>query len=113
MSDTLVGSFADVIMADYFPVYFQACMDATPIRSGVMLFPTALVNAPFSIIAGVIIKGSSKYRLPNYAGWILMLIGFGLQTLLEAGSSPGAWIGYQFVTAVGVGLIVRLILPCT
>ena len=95
-------------MTDYFPVYFQACMDASPIRSGVMLFPTALVNAPFSIVAGIIIKGSGKYRLPNYAGWILMLIGFGLQTLLKAGSSTGAWVGFQFITAVGVGLIVRV-----
>ena len=83
-------------------------MDASPIRSGVMLFPTALVTAPFSIVAGIIIKGSGKYRLPNYAGWILMLIGFGLQTLLKAGSSTGAWVGFQFITAVGVGLIVRV-----
>ncbi|EJF56221.1 iron permease [Dichomitus squalens LYAD-421 SS1] len=102
---TFLHGIVSITTIYYFPVYFQACMNASPIRSGVMLFPTALVNSPFSIVAGIIVKRSGKYRFPNYAGWIIMLIGFGLQTMLKADSSTGQWVGFQFLTAVGVGLI--------
>ena len=91
---------------DYLPVYFQACMAASPIHSSVNLFATALVMAPSAIVCGVIVKKTNKYRPANYVGWILIMIGFGLLSLLKADSSAGAWAGYQVITAVGVGIIV-------
>ncbi|OSC98516.1 iron permease [Trametes coccinea BRFM310] len=89
----------------YLPVYFQACMAASPIHSSVNLFATALVMAPSAIVCGVIVKKTNKYRPANYVGWVLIMIGFGLLSLLKADSSTGAWAGYQVITAVGVGII--------
>ncbi|KAI0667888.1 iron permease [Trametes maxima] len=89
----------------YLPVYFQACMAASPIHSSVNLFATALVMAPSAIVCGVIVKKTNNYRPANYVGWVLIMIGFGLLSLLKADSSTAAWAGYQVVTAVGVGII--------
>ncbi|OJT12202.1 hypothetical protein TRAPUB_11258 [Trametes pubescens] len=89
----------------YLPVYFQACQAASPIRSSVNLFATALVMAPSAIVCGVIVKKTNKYRPSNWVGWILIMIGFGLLSTLKADSRPAAWAGYQVITAIGVGII--------
>ncbi|KAI0636248.1 iron permease [Trametes polyzona] len=89
----------------YLPVYFQACMAASPIRSSVNVFATALVMAPSAIVCGVIVKKTNRYVPANYVGWVLIMIGFGLLSLLKADSRTAAWAGYQVITAVGVGII--------
>ncbi|KAI0667884.1 iron permease [Trametes maxima] len=89
----------------YLPVYFQACMAASPIRSSVNIFATALVMSPSAIVCGIIVKKTNKYCPSNWVGWALIMIGFGLLSLLKADSGTAAWVGYQVVTAVGVGII--------
>ena len=94
------------------PVYFQACMAASPIHSSVNLFATSLIISPTAIICGAIIKSMNKYRAVNYVGWALMMIGFGLLTLLKANASTGEWAGFQIITAAGIGTIVgALMIP--
>lgn len=85
-------------------------MDASPIHSSVNLLGTTLVCAPLSFLTGGVVKKRGKYLPANYAGWILMLIGFGLFTLLKADSSTGMWAGFQIITAAGIGIIVSPIL---
>ena len=80
-------------------------MGASPIHSSINIFPTALVISPFSIICGVIVKGSNRYVPSNYVGWALTMIGFGLLTLLKADASTAQWVGFQVITAAGVGII--------
>ncbi|KAI9066141.1 MFS general substrate transporter [Trametes sanguinea] len=89
----------------YLPVYFQACMATSPIHSSVNLFATALVMAPSAIVCGIIVKKTNKYRPANYVGWVLIMVGFGLLSLLKADSSTAEWAGYQVITAIGVGII--------
>ncbi|RDX42369.1 iron permease [Lentinus brumalis] len=89
----------------YLPVYFQACMDTSPIRSSVNMLATTLICAPVSLFAGGVVKKRGRYRPVNYVGWVLMLIGFGLLTLFKADSSTGTWAGFQIITAAGIGII--------
>ncbi|KAI0833802.1 iron permease [Trametes gibbosa] len=89
----------------YLPVYFQACMAASPVRSSVNLFATALVCSPFSLIGGVLVKTLNKYRPANYIGWALTMIGVGLLTLLKEDSPTAAWAGFQVIAAAGIGII--------
>ncbi len=93
--------------ADYMPVFFQACLGASPIRSSVDILPVALVMTPFAMLCGIIIKVTQKYRPVNYLGWILLIIGFGLLTLLRPESPTAKWAGFQFIAAAGTGIIVR------
>ena len=68
--------------------------------------------APFSFIGGVTIKVIRKYRPSNILGWLLTVIGFGLMSLLKADSTTGQWVGYQFISAAGTGLIVSVYFLC-
>lgn len=65
------------------PSYFQACLRATPLRSGVMILPLALTTAPFAILGAVIIEETQRYIAINYVGWLSTVMGVALLTLLK------------------------------
>ncbi|CDO75065.1 hypothetical protein BN946_scf184605.g6 [Trametes cinnabarina] len=102
---TFFHGIVSISIIYYLPVYFQACMAASPIHSSINLFATALVCSPFSLIGGVIVKATNKYRLANYLGWTLTIIGVGLLSLLKDDSSTAAWAGFQVIAAAGMGII--------
>ncbi|KAJ7743512.1 iron permease [Mycena maculata] len=88
---TFFHGITSISIIYYLPVYFQACFDATPIRSGVDMLGTALVVAPFALIAGILVQVLSRYIPSNVAGWILTMIGFGLLSMLTADATLGQW----------------------
>ncbi|KAJ7584101.1 iron permease [Mycena floridula] len=90
---------------DYLPVYFQACLGNSPIRSAVNGLPTALIIAPFAITAGVMTQGLNRYRPANLIGWIFTIVGFGIMSLLKADSPVASWVGFQAVAAIGIGFM--------
>lgn len=92
-------------MLYFFPVYSQAVLLSSPIRAGVMLFPTAMTIAPAAAAAGAIITITGKYRPLHYVGWVLMIIGIGLFPLLDRNSTTAAWVGYQALFGLGNGLV--------
>ncbi|KAI9001454.1 iron permease [Trametes punicea] len=102
---TFLHGIVSISVIYYMPVYFQACQDASPIRSSVHLFATALVGSPFSLIGGVAVKAMNKYRPANYLGWIIVIIAAGLFTLLKADSPAAMWAGFQVLSAAGGGFI--------
>lgn len=91
---------------DYLPIYFQAVLGASPIRSGVDILATALLISPFALICGIVVKVTKKYRPINYAGWVMMTVGFGLLSLLRANSDVAHWVGYQILVSAGIGIVV-------
>ncbi|KAL4965415.1 MDR family MFS transporter [Aspergillus stella-maris] len=95
----------------FLPVYFQAVLDASPTRSGIMLFPIATTTAPFGVLAGILITVTGHYRAFHFAGFGLMTIACGLFTLLDEASSTGTWVGFQILFGVGAGFIFTSCLP--
>ncbi|KAF8954828.1 iron permease [Flammula alnicola] len=89
----------------YLPVYFQACKLASPIKSGVDLFGIALVIPFIAIFTGVSIQYFDRYRPQNYLGWVFVMVGFGLLTILEPDSSKPAYVGFQVVLGIGLGML--------
>ncbi|TCD60225.1 hypothetical protein EIP91_010533 [Steccherinum ochraceum] len=102
---TFTHGLTSIAVIYYLPVYFQAVRGNNPILTGVNMFPTALVIAPFAVVAGVSIAVLKKYRPANIAGWILITVGFGIMSLLKADSTTGQWVGYQLVVSAGLGLL--------
>ncbi|KAF8148433.1 iron permease [Crassisporium funariophilum] len=102
---TMIHGITSISIIYYLPVYFQACLLASPIRSGVDMFGTALVIAPFALVCGITVQVQNKYRPANLVGWILTIIGFGLLSLLRAESNVGQWVGFQIVASAGTGMI--------
>ena len=75
-------------------------------RSSVDTLPVALVISPFAILCGVTTKVTQKYRPVTLLGWVLSMIGMGLLTLLRPTTPMGQLVGFQFVMAAGVGIVV-------
>jgi predicted MFS family arabinose efflux permease len=91
----------------YFPVYFQACMDASPIASGVDIFGLAFTIAPSAIIVGLTIARSHSYRPQIWLSWCLVVIGVALFSTLGVNGSNdrGKAIGYQVIEGSGIGML--------
>ncbi|KAF8849212.1 MFS general substrate transporter [Acephala macrosclerotiorum] len=95
----------------FFPVYSQAVKKASPIRAGVMLFPTATTIAPAAAATGAYITITGKYRSIQFVGWVLMVIGVGLFPLLDRNSTTSAWVGYQALFGLGNGMVFNAMIP--
>ncbi|KAJ6472378.1 major facilitator superfamily domain-containing protein [Mycena vitilis] len=92
-----------IAMLFYLPVFFQACLGATPIRSAVYFLPAVLAATIFGLLAMLCITYMKKYRLVNWAGWCISVLGFGLISTMRADTSTAQWVGFQILTALGVG----------
>lgn len=95
----------------FLPVYFQAVLGSTPGRSGVQLLPTVLFLIPFAATGGKMVAKYGRYRPIHLVGYAVMVLGFGLFSLLSARSSTAEWVIFQAIEAAGAGLIIPVLLP--
>lgn len=87
----------------FLPLYFQTVLSATPILSGVYLFPFILGLSVISIVAGVMIKKTGQYLPMIWFGMFFMTVGFGLFIDLPSTRTWGKIIPYELVAGIGVG----------
>ena len=108
---TFLHSLSAISIMYFLPVYFQGVLGVTPSRAGVQLLPTILFMIPAAITAGALISKLGRYRPIQHVGFALMVIGFGLLTLLKAKATTAQWVGYQLASAAGTGLVLPVLLP--
>ncbi|EIN09718.1 MFS general substrate transporter [Punctularia strigosozonata HHB-11173 SS5] len=96
----------------YLPVYYQACKDASPTRSGVNLFGLCFSTGPVSIIVGVSIAKLRRYRPQIWIGWCLIIrlqihsiVGVALISTVTESTTKASSIGYQIIAGSGIGII--------
>ncbi|KAJ5225696.1 Efflux pump dotC [Penicillium chermesinum] len=89
----------------YLPLYLQSAKEASPMRSGVLILPLVLAEAFSGMITGAVIHRTGRYRELVWLGLILMTIGNGLYIHLDAFSSLGEIVGYQFLSGIGAGFL--------
>ncbi|KAL0952492.1 hypothetical protein HGRIS_006755 [Hohenbuehelia grisea] len=89
----------------YFPVYFQACLGASPTRTGVNTLVIALLMNPVTIFSGVSVAKSGHYRPQLWAGWAILMAGCGAFSTLNPSSTKGDYFGFQALIATGSGLV--------
>ncbi|KAL0569152.1 hypothetical protein V5O48_012826 [Marasmius crinis-equi] len=87
----------------YIPVYFQATHGSTPIQSGVLTLAFCVL-APASIIAGTLVKKTGRYRPQLWVGWVLLMIGLGLLSTINANTSISRTLGFLVLIGFGMGL---------
>ena len=80
---TFLHILAAISVMYFLPVYFQGVLGVTPSRAGVELLPTILFMNPAAITAGGLVSKFGRYRPIQHVGFTLMVIGFGLLTLLK------------------------------
>ena len=96
-----------LIHAYYLPIWFQAIKNDSAIMSGVSLIAYMIGNALFSVIAGILVSKVGYFAPPAILGAAVGTVGCGLLSTLQVDSRPGQWVGYQIVTAIGLGMAVQ------
>jgi hypothetical protein len=108
---TFFHSIVAIAPVYFLPVYFQGVLMSTPARSGVQLLPTILAIIPAAAAAGTIMAKFGRYRPAHHAGFAVMIIGFGLLSILNENSSTIEWVIFQMIQAGGAGLVIPTMLP--
>ncbi len=86
-------------------MYFQAVHGASGAAAGVDMFGLSFTIPIFSIVCGVSVPMLNIYRPQNYIGWALIIVGFGVLSLLDENSTRAQYIGYQVPLGMGLGII--------
>lgn len=93
-----------IAAAFFLPLYFQAVFGATPILSGVYLFPYVLSLSFCSALVGIFIKRTGQYLPAIWFGTIIMTLGVGL--LIDLPTYRHSWariIIFQILAGIGAG----------
>ncbi|KAH7138616.1 MFS transporter-like protein [Dendryphion nanum] len=94
------------IAAEYYmPLYFQSVLEATPLRSGVLLLPFIVTGAVLGFVAGVVIHHTGRFREWIWAGTMLLCLGFGLFIHFGVGTNTAQVVIYQMIGGIGSGLL--------
>ena len=100
------------IWALYFlPVYFQGVLAVDAYNAGIHLLPTILALLPGAIIGGLLLSKFGRYKPILVFSFALVVIGFGMFTLLNENSSTSAWVGFRMLESFGVGFGMGAMLP--
>ncbi|KAL2046031.1 hypothetical protein N7G274_001478 [Stereocaulon virgatum] len=88
----------------YIPIWFQAIKGTSAVESGIRSLPMILGLVFISIISGVAITLFGYYTPFMIGSSILMAIGAGLLSTLKVDSGHPAWLGFQALYGLGVGM---------
>ncbi|KAF2440027.1 putative efflux pump antibiotic resistance protein [Karstenula rhodostoma CBS 690.94] len=93
-----------IVVTYYIPIFFQALKNFSPMKSGVATIPFIL-----SLVVGTILAGGLVQRIGYPAPFmilsaVILSIGVGLITTWPVDVNHSAWIGYQFLVGIGIGI---------
>lgn len=108
---TFVHGVATMWALYFLPVYFQGVLAADAYNAGIHLLPTILALLPGGIIGGLLLSKFGRYKPILVICFVLIVIGFGMFTLLDENSSTGAWVGFQVLESFGAGFGMGALLP--
>ncbi|KAI0759674.1 iron permease [Trametes elegans] len=102
---TFFHGMVSIVSLYYLPVYFQATKGASAIGSGVDMIVFCVLIPFFAVLGGLSVQVLGRYRPQNYIGFALMVVGFGVLSLLDENSSREMYLGCQVPLAVGLGIV--------
>ena len=91
-------------MLYFLPIWFQAVKSANAVKSGIMVLPFVLGLTAMSLSSGILTR-----RIGYYTQWVILSsvltpIGAGSITTFTPSTGHSAWLGYQVLFGMGVGL---------
>jgi MFS transporter, DHA2 family, glioxin efflux transporter len=100
------GSF--FILLYYLPIYFQSISNVSAAESGIRNLPLVIGASLFTIVSGGLITMYGHFTPVLIVAAAVAIIGSSLVYTLNIGSSAGAWIGYQALAGIGLGLGIQV-----
>ncbi|KAH8989226.1 MFS general substrate transporter [Lactarius hatsudake] len=88
----------------YLPLYFQV-LGSSATGAGIRMIPFPLGHAVASSIAGITVSRLGVYRGIIWGGWAVLILGWGLMTMLDDHSNTAEKVLYLMVTALGIGCL--------
>ncbi|KAI5117064.1 hypothetical protein M0805_006786 [Coniferiporia weirii] len=89
----------------YLPIYFQACKGFGPLHSGTTIFALGFSVAPISVLAGLSVQFTGRYRPQLWAGWALAVPALALLGTTGVDTPLSRVVGYQVLAGVGFGAV--------
>ncbi|KAJ7346393.1 hypothetical protein DFH08DRAFT_871108, partial [Mycena albidolilacea] len=103
---TALASFIATFINGFLPLFFQAVFLASPLDSAIYAIPTCLLISPFSFMHGIVVLKIKRYLPGNYVRWIMIIVGFGVVSMLGADSSLALRVTSQIIVAAGTGVVI-------
>src|SRR3990170_3627765 len=94
------GFFGAII---FLPRWFQVVREETATASGYLIFPMLIGMIGSSIMAGILVSRTGKYKAIVTAGLATMAVGITLMTQLRADTEYPVLFLWMFVTGLGIG----------
>ncbi|CAI6331493.1 unnamed protein product [Periconia digitata] len=92
----------------YLPFYFQAAKGVSASRSGIYILPFVVTNSLVTFVTAALISKFGPYAWAMWTGAAILTIGCGTLSTLSTDSSVAAWIGYQLIASIGLGLGIQV-----
>lgn len=89
----------------YMPLYLQSVLEASPLRSGLLLLPFIVTGAILGVLAGVWIHRTGRFREIMWVGSLLLALGFGLFIAFDAYTSTAKVVGFLMIGGAGSGIL--------
>ncbi|KAF6225133.1 hypothetical protein HO133_010329 [Letharia lupina] len=102
---TLVHGMLLWCLLYYLPLYYEAVKGYSPIIVGVAVFPETFTVAPASILVGIAVSITGRFRWAIWSGWSLTVLGMGLLFLLGPETSVPAFVFLNLIPGLGLGLL--------
>ncbi|KAJ6014159.1 hypothetical protein N7540_008750 [Penicillium herquei] len=98
----LAGAMISMLYA--LPLWFQGVKGTTAVQSGIDNIPMVLSLVVASILSGAMITRTGYYVPFMFVSAIFMAIGSGMITTFNLDTGNSAWIGYQVLFGLGLGM---------
>lgn len=92
----------------YPPLYQQVVQSASAADSGLLLLPMMLATLVTSNIAGKVMTATGRYRVFPVVGSALLVLGMGLLSTMDTGTSPLVTSAYMAVVGAGTGCTLQM-----
>jgi EmrB/QacA subfamily drug resistance transporter len=100
---TFLSSFAFGVLIIFLPLWFQVAQGASSTASGYDLLPFLLGLIVCSVVSGIVVSRTGRYKLLMIGGAVVLAVGLALFTNLRADTpTPVLW-AWMIVAGLGVG----------
>jgi len=102
----LAGAFFPLMYI--LPIQFQSVNDASASQSGIRLIPLVLGVSVFTMFSNGLLTFWRHYKPWLITGALLATAGNAIIYTLDADTPTRNWIGYELITATGIGLALQI-----